>query len=96
VDITFIRGNIVLFSTQFFDAAGAPQTPSAVELTLTTAPLEADPQTVTMPMSGGPVSVAEWDTTDISPGIVYWAVKATGPHAADEGFFFLDANLANQ
>jgi hypothetical protein len=95
MDVSFIRGNVLLFSTQFFDASGGVVSPASVELTITTAPLGSASQTIQLPMSGSTTWTVEWDTTGIPPGMIFWAVQATSPHSADEGDFFLEANLAN-
>lgn len=97
MDITFIRGNVLQFSTSFFDASGGVVDPASALLTLRTAPLGADSDLEQISMSKiGDTWVAEWDTTSIAPGIVYWSVQATGPHAADDGSFDLSANWANE
>lgn len=93
----FIRGNVVEFSTQFFDASNNPVVPDSVALTIVTAPQCSASQTIPLTMTNsGDTWTADWDTTGIPGGLIYWAIKATAPHAADEGSFALATNPANQ
>lgn len=92
----FISGNVLMFTTTFLDAAGEPVNPATAVLTLRTATPGTESVTVTLDMTETDgVWTAEWDTTGIAAGIIYWAVKATSPHAADQGVFDLTANFAN-
>lgn len=97
MDISFIRGNVLQFSTTFYSAAGDVVTPASVLLTLRVAVFSGSPADGTqIAMTQiGDAWTATWDTTGMESGTVYWNVQATGPHAADEGSFPLTANWAN-
>lgn len=97
MDVTFISGNILQFSTQFYNPTGNPITPDSATLTLRTATLNAPSVTVTIPMTAGLDNtwMATWDTTGFAIGVIFWSVKAVNPHAADEGSFELTGNWAN-
>lgn len=92
-----IRGNVIAFSTTFYDADGAPITPVSVnlEIEVVSPPNGAKQEFVIAMTNVSTLWSANWDTTGVPSGIVYWAVKANGPHGADQGRFNLNANLAN-
>lgn len=95
MDIIF-RGNIVLFSTTFYDAHGQIVGPTSASVHIRTAPQGAASETFDLVMTAtGDVWSVEWDTSDVAPGLVYWSVKAVGPAADDDGTFMLTANWAN-
>lgn len=97
MDVTFIRGNILQFATQFFAPDGNQITPDSAALLIRTATLGADSIAVEIAMTETTPGVwtATWDTTGISAGTIFWAVQAVNPAAADEGFFELKTNMAN-
>lgn len=95
-DVSYIRGNLIQFSTTFSDVNGNPVAPDSASVEIRTAPLEADPITVVIPMSNsGGTWTAEWNTTGVAPGLVYWCITSINPPGADQGTFDLIANWAN-
>jgi len=105
-----IRGNSIGFTVTFTDANNLPVSPVSVNLTLaymnyaapnpppatcgTTIP-EIVRQTLPMTLTGPGTFFVAWDSSVAGPGKVSWVVQSQGPEAAWEGFFLLEANLAN-
>lgn len=95
-EVTFIRGNVVEFSTQFFAVDGTPSTPVSASVNISIAAYGAIFSPVDLAMTqAGDVWTATWDTTDVPPGTVFWSVKSVDPHSAEDGRFELSANYAN-
>lgn len=91
-----VRGNTVLFTASFLDADGAAIVPAAVTLYVSflgASGRESDEIAMDEATDGS--FSASWDSSDARKGRVYWAVRASNPPGADEGFFELDAGPAN-
>lgn len=89
------RGMGVTFPMSFFDKLGAPIQPVTVTLYVmyrhNGVKVTATP-TITQ---NGNNYTADFDTSVCDPGIITWAVRATGPVMATEGSIVVVANTAN-
>lgn len=99
MEIAF-RGATVFFAAAFFDAGGAPASPSAVGIKINYI------QNGVRKTSGYPMVFNiftsrweyDWNTAGISPCTVEWSVTSdpnTDPVYVDDGDFELSANAAN-
>ena len=86
------------FASTFLDEDGAATIPASVEIVVSYINAAGTRTTATMDMeddtSGGEFT-AMWDSSVAKKGRVHWAVRATNPPGAEDGFFDLSANLAN-
>lgn len=99
VDVVF-RGNIVTFTASFLDKDDNPVTPASafvrINYKITASPGRATTDvTLTVVSSGSAQWSGTWETTGAIEGMVYWSTRSTGPHSAEDGQFFLSANIAN-
>lgn len=91
----FVRGNVISFSTTFYDADGAVVIPASVSLLIVFG-ISKGTNSETIAMTNvGDAWTATWDSSDAYPSTVNWSVRATTPHAADQGAFSIPANPAN-
>lgn len=91
----FVRGNVLSFSTTFYDANDAVVIPASVSLYLDYGVAQGRSSTTVAMTNVGNAWIATWDSSDAYPSTVNWSVRATTPHAADQGEFALPANPAN-
>lgn len=95
----FDRGDVISFVATPENANGDPVDPATVVLYINYLADSGrqDAAPITLSENTGGVWGGSWDSAGIGAkqGIVYWAIRTTGPDSASQGSFMLDANLAN-
>jgi len=94
---SYIRGNIIRWTTTPYDVDGVAVVPSAVTLSViyryktatSNRPITRDQVEIDMTPDAGSTWVAEWDSSVAIPGSVNWTIHSTGPSSADKGSFDL-------
>ena|SRR6266566_3443945 len=89
-----IRGNMVTWTTNFFDMANNVIQANSATLRLRH---QATGEIVTLSMQLGPDGwTASFDTSNVKPGIINWHASCIDPvPSAQDGYFRIDANPAN-
>lgn len=94
-----VRGQKLTFTAAPIDYTGAAVTPDSIKVyinyphadgtTSTDEPIEMEYQT------DGTVWLAEFDTSDSTPGAAFASIRATNPPGAEDLKFTITANAAN-
>lgn len=95
------RGTTVQFTTTFYDKSGAVTQPPSATVNISyieNGDLIATEVDMTPPTTPAIAWTAQWDSREVSPGLVTWSIHtggATIPFAVQDGCFDLSANNAN-
>jgi hypothetical protein len=97
---TVVRGNIILFTAQFFDVNDCFANPDSANLYVYYTKLSvAHTDTVAMTVTSTPsIWTATWNSNGIDPALVSWSVASmlNSTTIVEDGSFVVSANPANQ